>query len=261
MNPRPPRASSPAELEAFDRCVEALGGFNPEITFEWVDGFLAALAAAPRLPALEDWLPALCGDAFERAFSDPEAAAAGQAPLVARLKVLCDQLDPEALLDDPDQLRLDPLIGEVSDEDRQRLVDEGALSAEEAQTVQTGGLWAEGFFDGVAAFPALWEEPPHEDASVLFKQAFDQIAALLMPPGSDEWKAHVAEHYPKAQEGEPTRDDLLAEACMSVQDLRLFWVDFAPKTETRRVEATPGRNDPCPCGSGKKYKKCHGAAA
>jgi len=23
----------------------------------------------------------------------------------------------------------------------------------------------------------------------------------------------------------------------------------------------PGRNDPCPCGSGLKYKKCHGIAA
>jgi uncharacterized protein YecA (UPF0149 family) len=23
--------------------------------------------------------------------------------------------------------------------------------------------------------------------------------------------------------------------------------------------AKAGRNDPCPCGSGKKYKKCHGA--
>ncbi len=22
-----------------------------------------------------------------------------------------------------------------------------------------------------------------------------------------------------------------------------------------------GRNDPCPCGSGKKFKKCHGSAA
>jgi len=22
-----------------------------------------------------------------------------------------------------------------------------------------------------------------------------------------------------------------------------------------------GRNDPCPCGSGKKYKKCHGSGA
>ncbi|MFZ4584907.1 MAG: preprotein translocase subunit SecA [Acidimicrobiia bacterium] len=26
-----------------------------------------------------------------------------------------------------------------------------------------------------------------------------------------------------------------------------------------RVEKTPGRNEPCPCGSGKKYKHCHGA--
>jgi preprotein translocase subunit SecA len=27
----------------------------------------------------------------------------------------------------------------------------------------------------------------------------------------------------------------------------------------RRTEPKVGRNDPCPCGSGKKYKKCHGA--
>ncbi|MGZ5445892.1 MAG: preprotein translocase subunit SecA [Thermoanaerobaculia bacterium] len=33
-----------------------------------------------------------------------------------------------------------------------------------------------------------------------------------------------------------------------------------PQTVKRR-EAKVGRNDPCPCGSGKKYKKCHGAAA
>ena len=26
-----------------------------------------------------------------------------------------------------------------------------------------------------------------------------------------------------------------------------------------RVDKTPGRNDQCPCGSGKKYKNCHGA--
>jgi preprotein translocase subunit SecA len=24
--------------------------------------------------------------------------------------------------------------------------------------------------------------------------------------------------------------------------------------------STVGRNDPCPCGSGKKFKKCHGAS-
>jgi preprotein translocase subunit SecA len=31
--------------------------------------------------------------------------------------------------------------------------------------------------------------------------------------------------------------------------------------EPIQVEEEPGRNDPCPCGSGKKYKKCHGRLA
>ena len=30
------------------------------------------------------------------------------------------------------------------------------------------------------------------------------------------------------------------------------------KAEPVRVEKIAGRNDPCPCGSGKKYKSCHG---
>jgi SEC-C motif-containing protein len=29
--------------------------------------------------------------------------------------------------------------------------------------------------------------------------------------------------------------------------------------EPARAAAAPGRNDPCPCGSGRKYKRCHGA--
>jgi preprotein translocase subunit SecA len=57
----------------------------------------------------------------------------------------------------------------------------------------------------------------------------------------------------------------------------LFNVEVAqPKTQPQRVQANAmgvsaqkkpatsdkvGRNDPCPCGSGKKYKKCHGAVA
>ncbi|MDR0519029.1 MAG: SEC-C domain-containing protein [Clostridiales Family XIII bacterium] len=33
------------------------------------------------------------------------------------------------------------------------------------------------------------------------------------------------------------------------------------RSRTVRVEKKPGRNDPCPCGSGKKYKKCCGKTA
>ena len=31
-----------------------------------------------------------------------------------------------------------------------------------------------------------------------------------------------------------------------------------PKPQPVRAEAKVGRNEPCPCGSGKKYKQCHG---
>jgi preprotein translocase subunit SecA len=40
-----------------------------------------------------------------------------------------------------------------------------------------------------------------------------------------------------------------------------FGGDDSGGTKTVAVGAKVGRNDPCPCGSGKKYKKCHGAAA
>jgi preprotein translocase subunit SecA len=32
----------------------------------------------------------------------------------------------------------------------------------------------------------------------------------------------------------------------------------APKARPVRTGQKIGRNDPCPCGSGKKYKHCHG---
>ncbi|MFK7897740.1 MAG: SEC-C metal-binding domain-containing protein [Myxococcota bacterium] len=34
--------------------------------------------------------------------------------------------------------------------------------------------------------------------------------------------------------------------------------DHAAATPFRRSEPKLGRNDPCHCGSGKKFKKCHG---
>ncbi len=33
------------------------------------------------------------------------------------------------------------------------------------------------------------------------------------------------------------------------------------KQPVRNTAAKVGRNDPCPCGSGKKYKRCHGVNA
>jgi len=35
---------------------------------------------------------------------------------------------------------------------------------------------------------------------------------------------------------------------------------FVPRREPIRNPDKVGRNDPCPCGSGRKYKQCHGSA-
>lgn len=42
-------------------------------------------------------------------------------------------------------------------------------------------------------------------------------------------------------------------------DGRWAYVDGQASREPARRAAAPGRNDPCPCGSGTKYKRCHGA--
>ncbi|MFY9627630.1 MAG: YchJ family protein [Methylocystis sp.] len=45
-------------------------------------------------------------------------------------------------------------------------------------------------------------------------------------------------------------------------DGRWYFVEEANRKPAPIVKGDqPGRNDPCPCGSGKKYKKCCGAAA
>jgi SEC-C motif domain protein len=38
------------------------------------------------------------------------------------------------------------------------------------------------------------------------------------------------------------------------------WMYLDGREVPERRAPTPGRNDPCPCGSGKKYKRCHGSS-
>jgi len=43
-----------------------------------------------------------------------------------------------------------------------------------------------------------------------------------------------------------------------LQDLQFAGGDATSAPKTVNGGQKVGRNDPCPCGSGKKYKKCHG---
>jgi uncharacterized protein len=117
--------------------------------------------------------------------------------------------------------------------------------------------WADGFFRAVDDFAADWPDPDARDELAgLYAELLETVAALVMDPASDEFRAFAAKGW---KDADPSRDELIDEACFAVQDLRLWWVDHPPKRAPLRTAEKPGRNDACPCGSGLKYKKCHGA--
>jgi uncharacterized protein len=246
------------EFEAFDAVCRRLAGFDDRIDTEWVDGYLTALAASWRVIGVDEWLPAMCGDAFERAFGDPTDVGQAMTALGARLLHLRQALDPEALLDEPDALRLSPYMMAWDDEARARLLDDGEVLAADLHHFQTGAMWGLGFLDAVADFEADWPDPGARDEDgAAYLDMLLAVSALVLPADDEQARRYRQANWPQA---EPTRDELVDEALFAVQDLRLWWIDHGPKVAPRRVDPAAGRNDPCPCGSGKKFKKCHGAA-
>ncbi len=57
------------------------------------------------------------------------------------------------------------------------------------------------------------------------------------------------------------RIDIIAELPEILYRCHLRRIEEATPRTPRRAPAAPGRNDPCPCGSGLKFKKCHGDPA
>jgi uncharacterized protein len=59
------------------------------------------------------------------------------------------------------------------------------------------------------------------------------------------------------------REALAAHIAESLVRIHAFWLPLRHAVRERdtaqRLKAKVGRNEPCPCGSGKKFKKCCGA--
>ena len=253
-----PRDSSDAEVQALEALCDRLAGFDDRVSVEWLDGCMAALLAGPRALSPLEWLPRLLDDAWERTFSDPQDQQQALDTLLGRWNVLASQLDAEALFDEPDVLRLAPLLGDYGDAARAAVLAEGRLQPEQLDDWPlTGELWALGVLEAIEAFAEDRVAPTGDtDDQAWYDGCLRAIEALTQRDAA-LLAADLQIRYP----GQTlSREDLVDEACLALQDLRCYWVEHAPRHAPRRVDKTPGRNDPCPCGSGRKYKKCHGAA-
>ena len=117
-------------------------------------------------------------------------------------------------------------------------------------------VWALGFMFAVEYWPEDWAAPRDKDAAKWLDDALQAVVAMT------EDDLELPEVSPLSEEGAPStsiaRLNAFGEAIWAVYDLRELWQTLGPKVETVRKEAAPGRNDLCPCGSGRKYKKCHG---
>ena len=105
--------------------------------------------------------------------------------------------------------------------------------------VPRGELWATGFARAVGVNMAAW-------APLLRNRAMRPVVAGLVYPAAQ-----------RGREGDLLRDDLCDAAGELALEVRSFWRNGPSARALRSLDV--GRNEPCPCGSGKKFKKCCGA--
>jgi uncharacterized protein len=268
-----PAAVSADQFDAIDAILDDLRSrYDETPQWEFCEGFMAALICCRRaIPQAEylDVLLAISDDAEAPAVlqdgdTAPEAGGsfADDAQRTQFLQIwdqrwaeIQTALDtPIESLEDthayhPEVMDVRGAMAALSPEERAELPDEDLPAF--------GQVWALGFMFAVEAWPDEWAEPSDKKAAKWHDVALQSIVALT------EDDAGEPELSPFSDDGPPSmstdRLNAFADAVWSVYDLREIWRGIGPRVETLRRADVPGRNDPCYCGSGKKYKKCHGA--
>lgn len=215
----------------WDECVRLdtfIARIGHERDLEFADGLFCALGVVPGPVEPEQWVRPILGGAPE--VPSEEAATIRHLLLrhcfdvVSRLRLSSDELDQDSFYL--------PLITERS----------------RPEGPAVGERWARGFFTGMAASGVDWTPLQHDAEGM----------RLLMPI------AMLFQGYdPEAPEQTLDRRKLIDLLPVLVYGMRHWWVASGHALRVareRRNAPQAGRNEPCPCGSGRKFKKCCGAA-
>ena len=105
-------------------------------------------------------------------------------------------------------------------------------------------------------FDALGAEDGKEDSEEIC-YLDEQLFPLFMLTGDAEAAALAAgEDWLSGEELDRLQLECEEKLPQAVSDIYRFWVAQRSIKTIRRELPKVGRNDPCPCGSGKKFKKC-----
>jgi len=129
----------------------------------------------------------------------------------------------------------------------------------EGSTVSIVDEWCCGYVKGIALDPLGWQ--PLIDAR---PEWFEVIHLYGTSSGWDRLKELVEAH----EDANARHQAFVHLIAPAARNIHAYWLARrAPAGDTFRglrrpihKAPIPGRNDPCPCGSGKKFKHCHGAS-
>lgn len=209
---------------AMSSMLEDAGHISPSDRemMAWTEGILTAAAIGPERTRPDEWAKAVFGP--DRKYDDAEQGQASAAMLA---------LLHNKIVDDLRHMRADyaPFFLE---------------HAEDGEEIRLAVEWAHGFIRGMRLRGQAW------DTLVASKQGKRSLAAIVVfLPG-------VLKSEVGPEELAAAQKDALAWIGAAVFEISQYW-----KTHTRRAEPAIldpfrkiGRNEPCPCGSGKKHKKC-----
>ena len=119
----------------------------------------------------------------------------------------------------------------------------------EGKTLLDGEAWASGFWLGMHLRADSWQAIWDSELAPLMKPIY-----LLGADDIEEDELELVDDPVQCQK-------LAFEIEANLPQIEKFWqAHKKPAVETvKREEPKVGRNDPCTCGSGKKYKQCCGA--
>ena len=251
-----PSAGPPLTDQDIETLDARLADIDPDnsMAVEELDGFFAALACCPQPVPRDEWLSLVLGESPRAAVAARgEGADAHLLKLIERHRVAVAAMLYEAQ-------GFAPVLSQ--DEDGR----------------PWGNAWAIGFARGMALRPDAWE--PLEDDDEL-ADALEPVMRLVaeahrLESVDDAGSAQDATQDDRDDQGEGAdedfepiaedeRESVIHDMLDGVQDAYDFFREararaLAPATQ-RRGAPKVGRNDPCPCGSGRKFKNCCGAQA
>ena len=220
------------EMINLNELEDAILNINEDaLTIPEIHGFLTAIIIGPNFIPPSIWLPKI----FNRENEMPEFHSYEEAQYVTNSLLVFYNIINEEIDDYPDPIF--PVVGKGKN------------------AKPDPWLWCSGFIDGINLDEDAWLG--HEDKYLL--TMIFPIYYYYDPESFDELSRTASGR--KRRGFDKAMLDLIPKSIMLIKDYWLSKRSQYLKPEGNVISFSrkkPGRNDPCPCGSGKKYKNCCG---